>query len=830
MPRLRLALSAALLAGLLYAGARPVGPLPPLRPLVDPWVGVWQLAGAARVPDGLEAVIPSLEGPVEVRIDERGVPHVFATTEADAWRAQGWLTARDRLFQLNLQWRATAGRLSEWVGPASLGADRRNRELGLARAAERQWAAMAPGSASRLSMEAFAEGVNAWIDGLRLADRPFEYRLLGVAPDRWLPQHTLYLFQQMGTVLGLEEPSGRRAAIAALAGWEAAEALVPVHSPLVEPIQPNGQFAPRLDAMVLPPPGAPDTSARLLAGAFRSTRPVLAHADADRGAGEGPGSNNWAVSPGRTAAGRALLAGDPHLALTLPSIWYELHLVVPGVLDVAGATIPGAPGVLIGYNRSLAWAVTNTGADVLDFYRETVDDDVAPTRYRLDGEWRDLAIETAEYRGRSGRRLAVDTLRFTHRGPMLRTSGEWLSRRWTLQEVVDEPHVWIALNRATTVAEGLAATAAFVGPAQNFLFADRAGTIAIRSTGYFPVRPDNGRGDLIRDGAWSASDWLGWQPLERYPFGHNPPQGYLASANQEPVDPRQAVAYLGSDWPAPWRAIRINQLLRADSAVTPEAMRFYQTDPGSPAADLLVPHLLRAGRAAAERDRSREGLARAVALLAEWDRRYTLENRRAVLFEAALQQVGRLTWDELIAEGDSVPRVQPGGDILAALLEDPRNPWWDDRRTPEVEHRDMVLARALERGLEAAVARYGAPGSQGWRWAEVRQMNIHHLLHLRPLSRLGVPIVSGTGTLSPSGESGTHGASWRMIVELGDEVRAWTTYPGGQSGNPLSRWYANRVGRWMEGDLADAAFPREAGELASGRTATVVRLSPGGSR
>lgn len=830
MDRLRLILSAALLAGLLYAGARPVGPLPPLRPLVDPWVGVWALAGAAQAPARLEAVIPTLDGPAEVRIDERGVPHVFATSEADAWRVQGWLVARDRLFQLNLQWRATAGRLSEWVGPAALDADRRSREIGLARAAERQWATMATDAASRVSMEAFAEGVNAWVDGLGLADRPFEYRLLGVAPDRWLPQYTLYLFQQMGTVLGLDEPTGRRATFAALVGWEAAEALVPVHSPLVEPIQPNGQFAPRLDPIRLPPPGAPDSSARRLAGAFRTTRPMLAHADADRAAGEGPGSNNWAVSPARTASGRALLAGDPHLALTLPSIWYELHLVVPGVLDVAGATIPGAPGVLIGYNRSLAWAVTNTGADVLDFYRETVDDDSAPTRYRLDGEWRDLTIETAEYRGKGGRRLATDTLRFTHRGPMLRTNGEWLSRRWTLHEVADEPHVWIALNRAATVSEGMAATANFVGPAQNFLLADREGTIAIRSTGYYPIRPDDGRGDRIRDGAWSASDWQGWQPVERYPFGYNPPQGFLASANQEPVDPRQSPGYLGSDWPAPWRAIRINQLLRADSSVTPEAMRFFQTDPASPAADLLVPHLLRAGRAAIQRDPSRAGLARAVELLAEWDRRYTLESRRAALFETALQQVGRLTWDELIAEGDSIPRVQPAGDILAALLDDPRSPWWDDRRTPEVEDRDMILVRALERGLEVALARHGEPDGQGWRWAEVRQMNIHHLLRLRPLSRLGVPIVSGTGTLSPSGGSGTHGASWRMVVELGDEVRAWTTYPGGQSGNPLSPWYANRMERWMEGDLADAAYPRAAGDLASERTATVVRLSSGGGR
>lgn len=823
---LRLSGAAVILLALLYVGAQPVGPLPPLRPLVDPWVGVWQVADQARMPRNLLASIPALDGPLEVRIDDRGVPHVFASTEADAWRAQGWLVARDRLFQLNLQWRATAGRLTEWVGDRALETDRESRALGLARAAERQWATLPEGSKSRRAIEAFAEGVNAWIDGIGLADRPFEYRLLGVAPDRWLPQYTLYLFQQMGTVLALDEPTARRAELAALVGPEAAEALVPLHSPIQEPIQPNGQLAPRLDPLRLPPPGALDTAA-VARTAVRSGRfPELAWAADPRGAGEGPGSNNWAVAPSRTAAGRALLAGDPHLSLTLPSIWYEVHLVVPGSLDVAGATLPGTPGVIIGYNRSIAWSVTNTGADVLDHYRETVDHEEAPARYRLDDTWRDLALEVQTFRDRRGRVLAVDTLRFTHRGPMLRADGRWISRRWTLHEAAPEPHVWLALNRARTVDEALAVTAHFIGPAQNFILADQSGAIAVRSTGYFPIRPGDGRGDRIFDGSRSASDWLGWQPAARYPTGRDPGQGYLASANQQPADPRDAPPYLGADWPAPWRAIRINQLLRADSAVTPEAMRFFQTDPGSPAADLFVTHLLRAGAAAAAADPTRTTLVRAVRLLGEWDRRFTMDNTRAPLFDAALQALGRLTWDELIPPGDSVPRRLPGQDLLAALLEDPRSPWWDDRRTPVVEDRDTILARALERGLEMALERHGSPDGPGWRWSEVRRMNIHHLLRLRPLSRLGIPVASGVGTLSPSA-GGTHGASWRMVVELGEEVRAWTTYPGGQSGNPLSRWYANRLERWSRGDLGDAAFPRTAEALPAERVATVVRLRGG---
>jgi penicillin amidase len=826
--RLQVLLALVLVVGILAVGERPVASLPPLRPLFDPWNGAWQVAESARELATGSAPIPGLEDVVQIEVDSRGVPHVFAISEVDVWRAQGWLVARDRLFQLNLQTRATAGRLSEWVGPRALEADRRSRRLGLARAAEQLWAALPANDPSRLAMMAYAEGVNAWIASLHTADLPLEYRLLGVRPDAWEPQHSFYLFQQMATVLAAMDVTEWRARAAALVGWEAAEALLPLHSPLQEPIQPNGQFAFRTDPLRLPPPGVPDSTAGLIV-AWLDQAGTSASGGRDP-AGEAVGSNNWAVASTRTAAGRALLAGDPHLNLTLPSIWYEVHLVVPGLLDVAGAALPGAPGVVIGFNRALAWSVTNTGADVLDFYQESVDDPVAPARYQLDGEWLPLESEEAVYRDQRGRVLHTDTLRFNHRGPVILVGDRWTSSRWTMREAVEDPHVWLGLNRAASVDEGLDATARYVGPAQNFVLADTAGRIAIRSTGFYPVRPGNGRGDGLRDGATRTSDWTGWLPLERYPGAHGPAQGFLASANQEPIDPRASADYLGADWPAPWRAIRINALLRADSAVTPEAMRRFQTDPGSAAAEYFIPQLLGAAARVLARDTLRTDLALASSLLAEWDRRYDLTSRRAVLFEQVLQALGRLAWDELIAEGDSVPVIQPGQDLLAALMAEPASPWWDDRRTAEVEDRDALLARALEAGLVRTLARYGEPGDPRWIWSGIRRMNIHHLLRLGPLSRTDIPVPSGTGTLSPSAGGGTHGASWRMVVEMGPEVRAWTTFPGGQSGNPLSRWYDDRLDAWTKGDLAVAHFPRAPGELREQQVSTRLSLQPGGSR
>jgi penicillin amidase len=245
-------------------------------------------------------------------------------------------------------------------------------------------------------------------------------------------------------------------------------------------------------------------------------------------------------------------------------------------------------------------------------------------------------------------------------------------------------------------------------------------------------------------------------------------------------------------------------LLRADSAVTPDAMRRFQTDPSSPAADLFVPAFL----AAARRFPGRDTVQRAAALLAQWDRRYTLDSDRAVLYEAAIQQLQALLWDEL----QDLPR--PGLAVTAVLLRDSTSGWWDDRRTPDLtENRDLLLARALSLALTETLWRYGEPNAGGWRWRRIRHDNIYHLLRIRALSALGIPVQGGQSTLNPSSGRGDFGPSWRMVVELGPELRGWGIYPGGQSGNPASSRYLDRLGAWRDGRLDTLRFPHTADEL-----------------
>jgi penicillin amidase len=793
----RLALATVLLAGTLYVGSCGVDSWPPIGQLLDPAGGIWALARSADIPETASGRIASLEGTVEVVYDTRAVPHIFASSIDDAIRALGYVVARDRLFQLEAQTRATAGRLSEWGGRNVLNVDRSQRALGLAWSAEEEFAALDSESLEMRLVQAYAEGVNAWIDEMRPADVPFEYRFLGKEPMPWEPVHSLYLMKRMGYTLTYSTHDLWHWQVENLVGREAAAALFPVASPIQEPIQPNGNNGPRYDYQPLPPPDVPhmQRAGDVMAG--------VVNADGESVLG----SNNWAVSPSRSATGNALLAGDPHLDLTMPSIWYEVHLVVPGELDVYGVTIPGIPGIVIGFNRDVAWSLTNTGADVLDYYQEVVDDGERPTQYLLDREWQPLELRVEQFFGPHGELLAVDTVRRSRRGPLVHTGGEYFSMRWVVLEHSGAIDALFEGSRAKSVDEFLSNTEGFFSPAQNMIVADRGGNIAIRSTGMYPIRPDGGSGTEIRHGADSRNDWQGYLPVDRYPSSLNPNQGFLASANQQPVDPALDDGYLGVNWPSPWRAMRINELLRSNPQVTPEDMRAYQTDPGNAKADLFVPAFLEAAERVLEREPN-EVLEQAARLLREWDRRYTKENERAVLFETAMNELTRSTWDELEMPRGTRRIATPTQAVLAQLLAFPDNAWWDDLSTATVtETRDDIMAASLESALEVTRQEYGPPESGGWRWEGIRQNNIRHILGFRALSVLGIPVQGGPGNLNPSSGNGGQGASWRMVVELGPEVTARTTYPGGQSGNPASRWYDNRIEQWAAGELEPVLFP-----------------------
>ncbi|HTK55788.1 MAG TPA: penicillin acylase family protein [Gemmatimonadales bacterium] len=790
---------------LLALSATSWGPLPPVGPFLDPVAGIWSAAHQTR-PLAPQLPVDGLSSPVEVLIDSRAVPHIFAATDLDAWRALGRLHVRDRLFQLELQSRATEGTLTEWVGPAALPLDRQMRQLGLARRADSLFRALDSTSLQYRALSAYAEGVNSGIASLGPRDLPFEYHLLNVHPRTWRPEYTLYLAFRMAYTLAWANNDLEREALATVVGDEAAADLFPAASPIQAPVVPGpkgeGNLLPfRLRAPDLGrrPPRAP---VNLATAAYED---LLA------------GSNNWVVGPRRTAGHHPLLAGDPHLDLTLPSIWYEAHLVSGDGMDVYGVTIPGEPAVIIGLTRAVAWSFTNAEADFVDHYREVVDDERTPSRYHVDGQWHPVATRVESYRDKRGRIVATDTLYTTRRGPLVPYAGGWRSLRWTVLETRDPIGPFIGLQRVKSVADWLDVVGTLEAPSQNGVAADTAGHIAERTGGRFPRRPGNDGGRIF-DGARSTEDWPGDLPVLAGVV--DPARGFLFSANQQIVDPRTDPAYRGAGWAAPWRALRLQRLLAADSAVTPETMRRWQTDPVSERAEWWQGTIV-----SASADDS--ALAAPHALLAGWTEGYLPASRGAPLFEATMDAVASLTWDELNA-GDGRRVADPAVAVLAALRDHPDAIWWDRIATTQREKRDDILRLALARAWRQLTD----PASLGsdttsWRWDKYRTARIPHVAFLPGLGRSGLSVTGGNGTLSPLGSGGSHGASWRMVAEMAPRPRVLATYPGGQSGNPASARYDDRVEQWRTGALDTVRLPRAPDELAAQDVMERIRFVPG---
>ena len=819
--------SAVVLAATVFVCERGVSAagIPPIGPLLDPVQGAAASVRFGDLPVSETQSLPGLTTTTRVLFDVRGVPHVYATNTRDAYRALGYAVARDRFFQMELTYRAASGTLTELAGARALPLDKEARTLGLAWAAERKWAALDSTSEGRRAMAAFADGVNAYRETMTPASTPVEYKLLGATPlAKWEPKYSVYLLMRMALTLAYDPEDLRRTRAAALIGREAANALFPRNNPIQEPIQPvPGRTAPREQWTVLPAPGAPDTS--LLAPAKAASlleHTALAMPGAEQ-TGDALGSNNWAIAPSRTASGGALLSGDPHLDLTLPSIWYEAHLVVKDSLDVYGVTFPGSPTIVIGFNQNVAWTFTNTGGDVADYFLEQVDDAKAPTKYMLDGQWQKLQLRVETYRNAAGATVATDTVFYTHRGPVARENGRFLSFRWTAHDTSNELDGFVAATRAASVQQWQTAMLPYKSPTQNMLVADRSGTIALRSYGEYPVRPDGEEGSYVRDGRTRASDWTGMFPVDSMPQVTNPAQGYIVSANQQPFDPAVVSRYIGSNWPDPWRALRINEILRAENKLTPERVRQMHMDPLNVRARMLVPYFVRA----AERNRN-PSLDAAATLLRDWDFRYTLSAQAPVLFEAAMKRAVRNTWDELSAEAGKPAVATPATVVFLELLRDSTSIWWDDRRTQgTVETRDAVLADALKSTFDSLTRTLGPTGLP-WQWSRTGGINVHHLVNLAGFSREHLPVTSGYGTIAPaSGATSSHGASWRMIVELTKERRtAWSIYPGGQSGNPASKRYDDRLEKWRTGQLDSLVVPESESLFPKARILSTLDLRP----
>ncbi len=795
------------------------------------WFDLWR---STTEPSGT-IELSGLSAPVRVYSDSFGIPHVFAGNELDALRALGYVHAADRLWQMEMFRRIAAGRLSEVFGERGLATDRFVRTLGTGQAAKRAAATLAPGERERI--DAYVSGVNAFL--YRRSPLPPEFRVLRVKPEPWDVESAL----AVGMVMNLDLAVWR----AELSRFWASRNLDPERVALLDDGYP--EWGPTiLDSEWRPPPGAGRAFTSESDGGSASaaaTVPVAVRA-ASREQGAGPeavdaewlpfrllatmsarsGSNAWVISGDRTASGHPILANDMHLALRAPSLWYlaALHGETDG-LHVAGFTLPGVPGVIVGYNRDVAWGFTNGMVDDIDFVVETLSEDGLRYRDRVGGEeiWREIETRTDTLFVR-GEKPELLRIRRTRRGPLLSDAlsgvDAHLSVLWVAASATSSTTGILGLNRAGGPDALDGAIREFEQPHQNVVYAGRDGSIGYRLGGRIPLRGGrDGATPLPSDSV--GPGWLGFWPTDAHPAERNPRRGYIAMANN--LQARGLGRSISSDYAAPLRALRITQALEVRRNWTTEDTYDLQHDTRSLLADRTIGRAVAAAR--------RLGLTAEAERLERWDRDVRIDSRAAPLFYSWFYRLRSLiAADEYSAAPEWA--FFPLEATLRTLEEGDGNPWIDDVSTPEVETLEQLEERALEDAIRVTA---------GATWGK-----LHTERHPHPLGSVGWlnrllglqigPYASGGGpnTLRPDDyrvwaalDAGSwtppwtseYGPSERFVADVSPEgIHGRFLLPTGQSGNPLSEHYRDMNQRWRAGELVDVPLDAESARARSVNT------------
>ena len=770
--------------------------------------GIWlRIRTRASLPvlDGAIPV-PGLSARVEVLRDVHGVPHIRAQSLADALFAQGYVTAQDRLWQMDLSRRNAEGQLSEIVGDRALRLDIESRTLGFPQVAAAALADLSPDEHRLLA--AYTHGVNAFIESHR-GRLPLEFLLLRYQPQPWREIDSAAAALNLAAALSQSwESDLMREHITARLGKDLASDVFPDHSALDVPV-----------AEVTPSPTARarTSSADLLFNVLGSGNCRLSIADCrlfpssivnPQASMAGLGSNDWVVNGSHTKSGKPLLANDPHLGHSIPSVWYMIHLKAPG-LNVTGVSLPGLPLVIIGHNEHIAWGVTNTAPDVQDLYVESfnVHD---PTKYLHNGQWADASIRDEVIKVRNQRDYHL-TVAVTRHGPVISHDGDrHLALQWTLlgPHAVSLP--FLRINQASNWQEFTAALRGFKVPMQNFVYADAEGSIGYYAAGLVPIRKQ-GNGAVPVPGSTDDYDWTGFVPFEDLPHSFNPPTGMIATANGRIV-PDNYPYFITSKWESPFRTARIFQLLREGGNFTPTDMLRIQTDVKSLEDQWLARQLL---AAAVKNPASSPDAQFALDVLKGWDGEARADSAATLVLE--------VTRGALLAR---ILRTRLGNDLsgyrwpmstlfLQNVLEQNLTRWLPPGDTDF----NMTLMKSLEEGVGHIPALVHSQNHAAWRWGDTIPLTFHH-----PLSG-GLPFLGRWLDVGPFPQPGTGttvkqttphlGPSMRMVVDFSNLDQSMQNITLGESGQILSPYYRDQFTAWYSGKsfpmlFSDAAVDKNA--------------------
>jgi penicillin amidase len=787
------------------------GSIPALGRFLSPQQGFWQNAEPADHDFNEQLVFKNLKGQVNVYLDDRLVPHIFAEQDEDAYFVQGFLHAKFRLWQMEFQTHAAAGRVSEILGSneAFLRYDREQRRLGMGYAAENAVKEMEANAETKLANDAYAAGVNEFINTLTESSLPIEYKLLGYKPEKWSNLKSALFLKMMSKDLAGFDKDLEFTNAKSVFDIEEMKKLFPEVSDSSFPIIPKGTAfaAPRIV------PVKPASADSLYFKKDTTVKAVEIYRP-----NRNNGSNSWAVNGAKTASGAPILSNDPHLGLALPSIWYEMQISTP-TMNVYGATFPGSPSVIIGFNDSIAFGFTNAQRDVKDYYQVRFKDD-SKTEYWFNEAWQptQLRIEEIKIRGAAN---FNDTVAYTVFGPVMYdqrfTSGDSVNKaalavRWTAHDPSNEGLMWLKLNRANNYNDYMDAIKIFTCPGQNILFASKSGDIAITQQARFPARWE-GQGLFIMPGEDSNYMWQGFIPRRENPHILNPVSGFIQSANQRPVDSTYPYFIPGNYISA--RGITIEKRLAAMQNITPKEMMVLQNDYYSVTASLALPLFFKYFNDSSLNEQQRNYLFE----LKKWNYNTDPDSRATTIYQAWMDSVENIIWSDEFAQVEYLRERPDEQTLLEALHRDSAFSYIDDINTADTETLQQQITAAF---VNASAGLLKEQDGNNLIWWKHKNPSILHLLRnsVLPFGRIGIAAGGWGNTINAI--KSTHGPSWRMVVHLTPTTEAYGIYPGGQSGNPGSRYYDNFINNWTVGEYYQLWMMKEEEKVDSRVKATLT--------
>ena len=707
--------------------------------------------------------VAGVRQPVEILRDRWGVPHIYARSSDDLFFAQGWIAARDRLFQIDLWRRVGSGKLSEVLGTSMIERDRLARAVRFRGDWNAEWRAYSPDA--REIAAAFTAGINAYIRGLN-GRRPLEFRIAGYDPGLWTPEDCAARVAGLLMTRNLTREVAR--------SLDAAQLGIPTLQKYLPPDPPVRLEVPRgLDLN--------DITKDITSVYSQTIGPVRFAAE--------EGSNNWVIDGALSVTGKPILANDPHRPVQIPSLRKTVHLVAPG-WNVIGAGEPALPGVALGHNKHIAFGFTIVGIDQQDLYVEKLNPS-NPGEYRYRGAWRRFETERQTVDVKGGSQETVE-LRYSIHGPLIHTDLR-RNRAYALKWVGAEPGgagylAALALARATNWDEFIKVTANYKVPSENLVYADREGNIGWQATGLAPIRK-NWTGLFPVPGDTGEYEWSGFLPMSELPRSFNPPSHFIATANHNILPPGYD-KQLSYEWALPFRFQRAREMLSAPGRKFSIAdfERMQQDVTSIPARRFQA--VLRTWN-----PRGAEA-ARIVQRMLAWDGRLTTDSVPAMIYELWISRLPAVVFGDRLGARTDVA-------MLLKTLESSPNP--------------NALASTLQATLADLRQRFG-PDVQEWKWGRVHRITFRHPLNVPRMNRGPVARPGDANSINATSGAGfiqTNGASYREIIDVSDWDRSVMTNVPGESGDPDSPHYADLLDEWASGKYHPMPFSRKAVEAAA---------------